>query len=96
MTLSRSLALIPAVGLLAACEMPPQGVTPDDLANFDMAVASIGCDLVSESDYLPVELQTGLTREQVIETAQFRLATDAAVQLDNGGIRLISGPCAPA
>ena len=73
-----------------------QEIACQDLANFDMAVASIGCDLVGESDYLPVEFQTGLTRQQVIETAQFRLATDAAVQLENGGVRLITGDCAPA
>ena len=93
---TRLLALTVALGALAACAVPPQGLTPQDLANFDVAVASIGCDLVGESDYLPVELQTGLTREQVIETAQFRLATDAAVQLENGGVRLITGDCAPA
>ena len=84
------------LGVLAACDLPPEGVSQTDMANFDMAVASVGCELVGESDYLPVELQTGLTREQVIQTAQFRLATDAAVSLENGGIRLITGGCAPA
>ena len=93
---ARLLATMAALGVLAACALPPQGVTQQDLANFDAAVASIGCDLIGESDYLPVELQTGLTREQVIQTAQFRLATDAAVQLENGGVRLVTGDCAPA
>lgn len=93
---TRLLALITVLGLVAACALPPQGVTQQDLANFDVAVASIGCDLVGDSDYLPVELQTGLSREQVIETAQFRLATEAAVQLENGGVRLVTGDCAPA
>ena len=93
---TRIFALLGGVGLLAACAIPPQGMTQADLANFDLAVASIGCDLVGDSDYLPVEFQTGLTREQVIETAQFRLATEAAVQLENGGIRLVTGDCAPA
>ena len=93
---TRLLALFTALGFVAACALPPQGVTQQDLANFDLAVASIGCDLIGESDYLPVELQTGLTRQQVIDTAQFRLATDAAVQLENGGVRLVTGDCAPA
>mgnify|MGYP001799498090 CR=1 FL=1 len=93
---TRLLALFTALGFVAACALPPQGVTQQDLANFDLAVASIGCDLIGESDYLPVELQTGLTRQQVIDTAQFRLATDAAVQLENGGVRLVIGDCAPA
>jgi hypothetical protein len=90
--------LVPALGalsLVAACVMPPQGVSQEDIANFDLAVASIGCDLAGESDYLPVELQTGLTREQVIQVAQFRVAGEAAVALENGGVRLITGACAP-
>ncbi|MFP7673321.1 hypothetical protein ACG74X_08195 [Marivita sp. S0852] len=91
---ARGLSCVTALGVLTACAMPPQGVSQSDLANFDAAVASIGCDLVGESDYLPVELQTGLSREQVIQTAQFRLATEGAVQLENGGIRLTTGACA--
>lgn len=94
--IARPLAAFAGLGLLTACAMPPQGVTEADLVAFDAAVASIGCDLVSESDYLPVELQTGLTREQVIETAQFRLAAEQAVSLEGGGVRLITGACAPA
>ena len=76
----------------ATLAMPPDDPRHDA---FDEAVASIGCDLVDETDYLPVELQTGLTREQVIEVAQFRLAAEQAVSLSNGGIRLITGACAP-
>ncbi|MCL3882765.1 hypothetical protein [Marivita sp. GX14005] len=83
-----------ALCMLAACAMPPEGVGQEELASFDEAVASIGCDLVSESDYLPVELQTGLSWEQVIETAQYRVATEDAVALEGGGFRLTSGPCA--
>jgi hypothetical protein len=84
-----------ALGLTAACGVPPQNVSPDDLVAFDEAVASIGCDLVAESDYLPVELQTGLTREKVIEVAQYRVANEQAVNLSNGGVRLKTGACAP-
>ena len=95
MTYRGSLSLV-GLGLLAACAIPPEGVTPAGLAAFDEAVASIGCELVAESDYLPVELQTGVTREQVTDVAQYRLLSEAAVRLDNGGIRLITGACAPA
>jgi hypothetical protein len=90
--------VLPLAGLalVSACAMPPEGVTPQDLAAFDEAVASVGCALVGESDYLPVELQTGLTREQVIQTAAYRVAAEEAVQLESGGVRLITGACAPA
>jgi hypothetical protein len=84
-----------ALSLVAACEIPPQGVSQTDIANFDAAVASIGCNLVGESDYLPVELQTGLTRQQVVEVAQYRVAAEAAVNLEGGGVRLVTGDCAP-
>ena len=92
---TRFAATLAGLGLLTACALPPEGVSEADLVAFDEAVASIGCDLVDETDYLPVELQTGLTREQVIEVAQFRLAAEQAVSLSNGGIRLITGACAP-
>jgi len=92
----RALAITGAFGLLAGCALPPVGVTPADLAAFDQAVASIGCEMVGESDYLPVELQTGLTRVQVVETVEFKLMTEEAVRLENGGVRLVCGPCAPA
>ncbi|SHH26083.1 NADH dehydrogenase [Marivita hallyeonensis] len=91
----RPVAAIAALSFVAACAIPPQGVTQEDVANFDIAVASIGCDLVSESDYLPVEFQTGLTREQVIQTAQYRVSTEDAVALEGGGVRLVTGACAP-
>ena len=91
----RFLAPLAGLGLLAACAMPPEGVTPAGLVAFDEAVASIGCDLVGESDYLPVELQTGLSREQVLQTAAYRVANEEAVRLDDGGVRLITGACAP-
>jgi hypothetical protein len=91
----RFVAPMAGVGLLTACAMAPEGVSQEDLAAFDEAVASIGCELVGESDYLPVELQTGLNREQVVQTAAFRVAAEQAVQLENGGVRLTTGSCAP-
>ena len=87
-------ALVLGLGL-AGCAMPPEGIGEEQLAFYDEAVASIGCDLRFESDYLPVEFQTGLTREQVIGISQYKLATEEAVALEDGGVRLVTGPCAP-
>lgn len=89
-------AAMAALGLTGACVMPPEDTTAEDLALFDAAVASVGCDLVNEAHYLPVELQTGLTREKVIEVAQYKVSTEEAVSLSNGGVRLVTGACAPA
>lgn len=83
------------LGLVAGCGIPPEGTTPADVARFESAVASIGCDMVSESDYLPVELQAGLTREQSSALVSYMLATGKAARLENGGVRVTSGACAP-
>ncbi|SEQ39566.1 hypothetical protein [Thalassovita taeanensis] len=87
-------ALICAVALLAGCAVPPQGTSAEDLANYEAAVASIGCVMFGESDYLPVEFQTGLTREQVIALTQYELAAGKAEKLPEGGVKLITGACA--
>ena len=94
--MNRTWLALGAMALLAGCVMPPEDTTAEDLALFDAAVASIGCDLVDESDYLPVELQTGMTREKLIEVAQYKITTEEAVGLSNGGVRLVTGTCAPA
>lgn len=83
-----------AAGLLSACFLP-EGVTEEDIVAFDAAVASIGCDLVNESDYLPVELQTGMPREKLLTISQYKVEQEQAVPLSNGGVRLVTGPCAP-
>ncbi|ETX29473.1 hypothetical protein [Roseivivax isoporae] len=70
--------------------------TQADLASYDTAVASIGCQMETEADYLPVEFQTGLTREQVLQITSRKLSRDEAVRLDSGGVRLTTGPCTPA
>lgn len=90
--------LVPALAIVAlssACVLKPKGVTDEDLTSFDAAVASIGCTLETERHYLPVELQTGLTRELLTEVAQFRLAREEAVSTENGGVTLVTGTCAP-
>lgn len=83
-----------ALGLTAAC-LPPEGVKEEDLAAFDAAVASVSCTLETERQYLAVELQTGLPREKVMEVAQYRVTRKEAAPLESGGVRLLTGSCAP-
>lgn len=80
--------------LLAGCALPPEGTSSSDVAQFESAVATVGCQLVSEAEYLPVELQTGLSREQTTKLASYMVSTNRAVRLSTGGIRLTSGDCA--
>ncbi|MBP0481946.1 hypothetical protein [Sagittula salina] len=75
--------------------MTPKDTTPEMLATWDAAVASVGCSLVTEADYLPVELQTGLPREKIIEIAQYKVARKEAVSLPSGGVRSVVGVCTP-
>ncbi|MHA7849846.1 hypothetical protein [Roseovarius sp.] len=79
---------------LAGCAMPPEGVSPEDLNDYKTAVASIGCEMVTEADYLPVELQAGLTREQSTAITAYLLTAGEAERLDNGGVKLKTGACA--
>lgn len=82
------------VSLLAGCDVPPQGTSGEDVARYQAAVESIGCQMVTESDYLPVELQADLTREQSTAITQHMLSTGKAVKLSTGGIKLTTGACA--
>ncbi|MFW2586865.1 hypothetical protein [Sagittula sp. SSi028] len=96
--MKNALAGLSLVVLTAGCVelgMAPEGTTPEILAAWDSAVASVGCSLISEKDYLPVELQTGLPREKVIEIAQYKVAREQAVSLENGGVESVVGVCAP-
>ena len=90
----RMTAAIAALALTSACAMPPQGASPEQMAAYDNAVASMGCEMRTEREYLAVELQTGLTREQTIQAGQFRMASGAAVPLEGGGVKLVTGACA--
>ncbi|MFD1344247.1 hypothetical protein [Litorisediminicola beolgyonensis] len=94
MRLTRTLPLL-ALGL-AACETLPEGIEEEDVARYDAAVATIGCDMVSEADYLPVELQAGLNRQQVLDITAMKVERQEALRLENGGVRVVSGPCTPA
>lgn len=78
---------------LAGCGLP-QGLSLQDVQTYETAVASIGCVMRTEADYLPVELQTGFTREQVVGLTEYQLATGKAEQLEDGGAKLTTGACA--
>ena len=87
---------IASASALAGCvAFAPSGITPEMRADFVTAAASIGCVLRDESDYQPVELQAGLTREQALQLTQYHLTWGTAEQLpDDGGVRLKTGACA--
>ena len=91
-----SLALAGGVTLLAlsGCALPPEGTNSQNIAEYEAAVASIGCVMKHESDYLPVELQAGLTREQTLAITKYELAAGRAVNLPDGGVKLTTGACA--
>ena len=84
-----------ALVALAACDVPPEGTNEEDVANYQAAVASIGCEMRGESDYLPVELQAGLTRQQAVDLTAYHITTEQAVKLEDGTVRLTVGGCAP-
>jgi hypothetical protein len=88
-------AALAALPLASACALPPEGTTEADRAAYDAAVASVGCTLRTDADYAPVELQTGLTRQQIMDISRYRVAQERAVPTPEGGVRLTAGPCAP-
>jgi len=81
---------------LTACVMPPEGVDEAAVLRFNDAVLSMGCELVTEPHYLATELQTGLTRDQVIGMIQYKLALDEAMPKDGGGYEFTTGACGNA
>ena len=95
--MSRKIAYWAATGsalVLAGCGIPPDGTSAEDVSRYQAAVASIGCEMVSEADYLPVELQADLTREQSTAITSYMLSTGQAERLPNGGVKLTTGACA--
>ncbi|WP_111732710.1 hypothetical protein [Roseovarius amoyensis] len=80
--------------LLAACAGAPEGVSEEMIADYVTAAATIGCEMKYDSDYLPVELQAGLTRQQTLDITTYLLATDRAVNQPDGGVKLTTGACA--
>ena len=86
-----------ALCAVAACQVAPEGSTADDVIFFEEALATIGCRLRTDADFRTVEFQAGLTRQQVLDIAGQSLGTGRAERVeDEGGIRLIKGPCDPA
>jgi len=83
-----------AFGLIAACTMIPEGVDEQDIARYDAAVASLGCTIVTESDYMAVGLQTGLSRAQLTDITAYKLSSEGAVRRPAGGVELTTGACA--
>ncbi|MEO1399369.1 MAG: hypothetical protein AAFU56_10970, partial [Pseudomonadota bacterium] len=84
------------LSLIAGCSAPPEGTSQDTVSDFMLAASTIGCELVHDSDYAPVEFQTGITREQALEITGFLIARGDAVSLPEGGVRITSGPCTTA
>lgn len=87
-------AALVALGLVAGCALPPQGVSKQDIALYDAAAASLGCTMVSEPDYLAVGIQTGLERQQLLDITAYKLSSGGAVRLPDGGVKLTTGACA--
>jgi hypothetical protein len=88
-----SVALV-GFGLLAGCVVPPQGTTRDDLAIYEGAARTLNCTLVTEGDFLAMEMQTGLARQQLLDITGRYLSTGGAERLPDGGVKLTTGACA--
>lgn len=80
---------------IGALGIPPATVSPEDIANYEAAVHSIGCNLITEADYAPVEIQTGMSREQVLNITQFEISAGKAAPIEGGGVQLQTGACSP-
>ena len=88
-------AMACASALSGCMAMGPSGITPEMHTDFVTAAKSIGCVLRDESDYQPVELQAGLTREQTLALVQHHLTWGTAVQLPaDQGVKITTGVCA--
>ncbi|HKL64496.1 MAG TPA: hypothetical protein VJ886_00170 [Roseovarius sp.] len=83
-----------ALVALASCAAPPPGTTAEDVARFDAAARSLGCTVRDEGDYLALEIQTGLARQQLLDLAAYRLTTGGAERQPDGGVKLTTGACA--
>lgn len=94
MRVAKCLAFAGLLGGVAACVGTPKGVNEQMIADYTAAVATIGCEMKYDSDYLPVELQAGITRQQALDITSYMLANDKAVSLPDGGVKLTTGACA--
>ncbi len=86
---------LPLLTSVSGClALAPQGVGPEGIAAFDTAVKSVGCNLIVEGDYLATELQTGMTRQQVVQMINYKVALQQAKKRPEGGFTFTSGACA--
>ncbi|MET4127115.1 hypothetical protein [Roseovarius sp. MBR-6] len=92
--LGRLSVALAGLGLVAGCVVPPQGTTRDDLAIYEQAAQSLNCTLVTEGDFLAMEMQTGLARQQLLDITGRYLSTGGAERLPGGGVKLTTGACA--
>ncbi|MEM7732337.1 MAG: hypothetical protein AAF280_06075 [Pseudomonadota bacterium] len=81
---------------LAGCAAAPEGTSQDNVSDFLVAAATIGCEIKYDSDYAPIEFQAGISHEQALGIAGFLLARGDAQSLPDGGLRVTAGPCAPS
>jgi hypothetical protein len=49
---------------------------------------------VTEGDFLAMEMQTGLARQQLLDITGRYLSTGGAERLPGGGVKLTTGACA--
>ncbi|MEL7253134.1 MAG: hypothetical protein AAFZ04_03420 [Pseudomonadota bacterium] len=82
------------LAVLAGCAAAPEGTSQDNVTDFLVAAASIGCEIKYDSDYAPIEFQAGLTHEQALGIAGFLVARGDAQSLPDGGLKVTAGPCA--
>lgn len=68
--------------------------TAEQRADFLTAVDTTGCVMIDERQFGAVEFQADLTREQTLEIIQLYLTLGKAERLENGGVRIVTGPCA--
>lgn len=92
--MKKLLFILPVMTLSGCLGLVPEGTTAEDIAAYEAATATIGCKMVGEPDYLAVEFQAGLTREQSTAITTFMLANDRAEKLPDGGVKITSGACA--
>ncbi len=87
-------ALVACAAVLAGCAGAPEGTSQDNVSDFLVAAATIGCEIKHDSDYAPIEFQAGISKEQALGISQFLLARGDAQALEGGGLRVTAGPCA--
>jgi len=103
--MKKLLIVLGATALLSACDDATLATIPGtdqyqsrlaEVSAWERAVASVGCRIGTEAQFLPVELQTGLTRARVSEILSQKISAGEAVAMENGGYRYVAGPCTPA